>query len=110
MTFEDYCQLKFGAKKRFSIEGLDSGITALSSLVDAAVEDNVENLVFGMAHRGRVSILANVFKKPLELVFAEFKDIKGKEEGWAQAGDVKYHLSQTVVKEYENGKKIRLVI
>lgn len=61
MVFEDFCQTKFVTTKRFSIEGVDSGISALGSLVDAAAEKGVSNLVFGMPHRGRVSILANVF-------------------------------------------------
>jgi 2-oxoglutarate dehydrogenase E1 component len=65
-------------------------------------------LVFGMPHRGRVSVLANVFRKPYEIVFSEFIDLKIKEEGWGQIGDVKYHLSTTVVKDYEDGKSIKL--
>ena len=62
--------------KRFGIEGCDTTILALKTLADCAVQNKVNNLVFGMAHRGRLNTLGLVFQKPLEEIFAEFKENK----------------------------------
>lgn len=71
-------------------------------MIDEAAKAKVENVVFGMAHRGRLSTLFNVFKKPAAQIFAEFEEI-GKEykEGEDAAGDVKYHLGVTYDKTFE---------
>ena len=65
-----------------------------------------------MAHRGRLSTLANVFKKPLEIIFAEFQNkySKESEESWGNIGDVKYHLGTTREKKYPNGHSVLLTM
>jgi len=79
------------------VEGLDSLVSGLLTLVDTAAKSNVEQVVFGMAHRGRLETLYNVFQKSPEEIMAEFQDLKGKydEDRWGNSGDVKYHLGCT---------------
>ncbi|SES36836.1 2-oxoglutarate dehydrogenase E1 component [Salisediminibacterium halotolerans] len=99
--FEHFIHKTFKGQKRFSIEGLDAIVPMLDELVRESVEDGAENLFIGMAHRGRLNVLAHVLGKPYELIFSEFHDAPNKElvpsegsvginYGWT--GDVKYHL------------------
>lgn len=109
--FSQFLKTKFNTSKRFGIEGCDTFVSAMSSLVDLAAEHKTEHVVFGMAHRGRLHTLATVFSKPLEQIFAEFQEIKSEGRNvWGDSGDVKYHLGTTHEKEYANGHKIRLSI
>ena len=72
-AFTEFCRSKFSTTKRFGIEGLDSGISALDTLAyKSAVDYHVKNIVIGMPHRGRLNTLAIVFEKPLEELLAEF--------------------------------------
>jgi 2-oxoglutarate dehydrogenase E1 component len=71
-----FLKTKFNTSKRFGIEGCDVTIPALKSLVEAAGQDEVSHCIFGMAHRGRLNTLGLVFRKPLEEIFAEFKESK----------------------------------
>lgn len=66
----------------------------------------------GMAHRGRLSTLANVFKKPLQIIFSEFQNkySKEQEDSWGNSGDVKYHLGTTYDKEFSSGHSVRLTM
>lgn len=66
--------------------------------MDTLVEEGVEKVVMGMPHRGRLNVLANVVRKPLEQIFAEFQGMtpkKMEQEDWSNTGDVKYHLGTT---------------
>ena len=64
-----------------------------------------------MAHRGRLSTLANVFSKPVELIFAEFQNkFEPEDLAWGNSGDVKYHLGTTLTKEFENGHTVKLTM
>ena len=88
--FEQFLGTRFLGAKRFSLEGSEVLIPLLELLLDRAVGYGVRNVVIGMAHRGRLNVLANVLGKPLAEIFAEFRDqtiISG-----AFGGDVKYHL------------------
>nr|WP_233144114.1 2-oxoglutarate dehydrogenase E1 component [Lottiidibacillus patelloidae] len=100
-TFEKFLHKTFVSQKRFSIEGLDMLIPMLDELVNGACEDRTKSIMIGMAHRGRLNVLAHVLGKPYELIFSEFhhspnKDLvpsegsRGINYGWS--GDVKYHL------------------
>eukprot|EP01015_Nassula_variabilis_P005669 TRINITY_DN1420_c0_g1_i8.p1 TRINITY_DN1420_c0_g1~~TRINITY_DN1420_c0_g1_i8.p1 ORF type:complete len:929 (-),score=201.79 TRINITY_DN1420_c0_g1_i8:61-2847(-) len=113
-AFTEFCKSKFSTTKRFGIEGVDVGISALDTLAHkSAVTYGVKNIVIGMPHRGRLNTLAIVFEKPLDELLAEFQDnVKELEEkdSWGSTGDVKYHLGTWREREYDNGHKLRLSI
>ncbi len=87
--FEQFLHRKFLGQKRFSLEGGETLIPLLDAVVRKANRLEVRDLVLGMAHRGRINVLANIFRKPLENIFAEFAD--NLEAGFVGEGDVKYH-------------------
>lgn len=100
-NFEKYLHRTFVGQKRFSIEGLDAMVPLLDEVIAGAVNNGVETINIGMAHRGRLNVLAHVLGKPYEMIFAEFQHAPNKELvpsegsiginfGWT--GDVKYHL------------------
>ncbi len=91
---------KFNTEKRFGLEGCDSFIPGLKVAIDAAAENGASHFVIGMPHRGRLNVLVNVVRKPLEVVFAELQGIKPTKSEefahkFADTGDVKYHLGTT---------------
>jgi 2-oxoglutarate dehydrogenase E1 component len=107
VTFENFLQTKYVGQKRFSLEGGESLIPALSNVLFYAVEKyGVKECVLGMAHRGRLSTLVNIFRKPMNELFSEF-DGKDFEDEFID-GDVKYHLGLTLDKTYQNGKNIKM--
>ena len=73
VLFEEFLQKKFTTHKRFGLEGLESLIIGLKSFLDYSVKLGVKDVTLGMAHRGRLNVLANVFKKPLSKLFGEFQ-------------------------------------
>ena len=95
-------------QKRFSLEGGESLIPALDAVVEAAADQGVEEFVMGMAHRGRLNTLTNIFGKSSRDIFSEF-DGKDYEEVVFD-GDVKYHLGWTSKRSTDNGKKINMNI
>ncbi len=108
VAFESFLHTKYVGQKRFSLEGGESLIPALDSLIENAAEKGVEEFVMGMAHRGRLSTLTNIFGKSAKDIFSEFD---GKD--YAQDifdGDVKYHLGWTSKRKTESGKEINLNI
>ncbi|MFV0541019.1 MAG: 2-oxoglutarate dehydrogenase E1 component [Aestuariibaculum sp.] len=107
VSFENFLQTKYVGQKRFSLEGGESLIPAISNVLFYAVEKyGVKECVLGMAHRGRLSTLVNIFRKPLHELFSEFE---GKDFEDANIdGDVKYHLGLTLDKTYQNGKTIKM--
>ena len=89
-TFEQFLHKKFPGQKRFSLEGGDTLIPMLEMLVEDAATQSAEQIVLGMAHRGRLNVLANVVRKPYEMILAEFEGSLLPD--WVQGdGDVKYH-------------------
>ena len=90
VSFENFLHTKYVGQKRFSLEGGESIIPALDALIEAAAEKGVEQFVMGMAHRGRLNILANIFGKATQDIFSEF-DGKDYDQEYFD-GDVKYHL------------------
>ncbi|MEK6451832.1 MULTISPECIES: 2-oxoglutarate dehydrogenase E1 component [Myroides] len=107
VSFENFLNTKYVGQKRFSLEGLEAAIPAMDFLMDSAATKGVEEIVVGMAHRGRLNVLANVFKKPAREIFSEFdgKDYDT-EEGFD--GDVKYHLGLTSTRKTRTGKEIQV--
>ncbi len=108
VAFESFLHTKYVGQKRFSLEGGESLIPALDTLIENAAEKGVEEFVMGMAHRGRLSTLTNIFGKSAKDIFSEFD---GKD--YAQDifdGDVKYHLGWTSKRKTPSGKEINLNI
>uniref|UniRef100_A0A669ED42 2-oxoglutarate dehydrogenase complex component E1 n=1 Tax=Oreochromis niloticus TaxID=8128 RepID=A0A669ED42_ORENI len=89
--FEEFLQKKWSAEKRFGLEGCESLIPALKTIIDKSSENGVENVIMGMPHRGRLNVLANVIRKELEQIFCQF-DSKLEAADEVGSGDVKYHL------------------
>ena len=89
-TFENFLHKKFIGKKRFSLEGSESLIVMLNTLINSLANCGAKEVVVGMAHRGRLNTLVNVFKKENEQVFAEFEEARAQGEE-SFYGDVKYH-------------------
>jgi 2-oxoglutarate dehydrogenase E1 component len=103
---EQFLGTKFLGAKRFSAEGAESLIAMLELIVDRAQGHGVRDVTIGMAHRGRVNVLANVLGKPLAEIFAEFRD-RGVIDGGG-TGDVKYHLGYSAERETFDGQKVKL--
>ena len=95
-VFEQFLQNKFLGAKRFSMEGAESLIPLLERLIERAARSNVVEIVIGMAHRGRLNVLANVLKKPPAQIFAEFLDKQDPAQDATSGGDVKYHLGYSI--------------
>ena len=107
VSFESFLHTKYVGQKRFSLEGGESLIPALDSLILAADDLGVEEFVMGMAHRGRLSTLANIFGKSTKDIFSEF-DGKDYDEDVFD-GDVKYHMGWTSkIDPNKDGKKINI--
>ncbi len=108
VSFESFLHTKYVGQKRFSIEGGESLIPALDALVEKAADLGVKEFVMGMAHRGRLSTLTNIFGKSPKDIFSEF-DGKDYEETVFD-GDVKYHLGWTSKRKTDSGKDINMNI
>lgn len=106
VTFENFLHTKYVGQKRFSLEGGESIIPALDALIERAAEKGVEQFVMGMAHRGRLNVLANIFGKATQDIFSEF-DGKDYDQEYFD-GDVKYHLGLTSDKKTASGKSINI--
>jgi 2-oxoglutarate dehydrogenase E1 component len=100
--------------KRFGLEGCESLIPGMKTAMDTLVDNECENATIGMAHRGRLSMMANVLRKPLETIFAEFQGVMPTEDKEAlelvHSGDVKYHLGTSYTKKYDSGKELTVEI
>ncbi|MEZ0006176.1 2-oxoglutarate dehydrogenase E1 component [Flavobacterium sp. 28YEA47A] len=107
VSFENFLHTKYVGQKRFSLEGGETLIPALDALIEAAAEKGVEQFVMGMAHRGRLNVLANVFGKNTQDIFSEF-DGKDYDDDALFDGDVKYHLGLTADKKTKSGKNINI--
>ena len=103
--FEEFLHRKFIGQKRFSLEGGETVIPLLDETIISAARLGVRNVMIGMAHRGRLNVLANIFHKPVENIFAEFAD--NQEYHVVGEGDVKYHKGYSIVQEIE-GARVRL--
>ncbi|MCB1140024.1 MAG: 2-oxoglutarate dehydrogenase E1 component [Leptospiraceae bacterium] len=104
-NFEKYIATHYPGKKRFSLEGGESLIPTLAAAVEMAGEDGIEQIVIGMAHRGRLNVLANILGKDPALIFAEFNENITEE---IDSGDVKYHLGYSSDYETLSGKSVHL--
>jgi 2-oxoglutarate dehydrogenase E1 component len=107
-VFEQFLQAKFLTEKRFSLEGAESLIPMMDRVIESASQLGAEDVVIGMAHRGRLNVLANVLGKPPADIFRGF--LKFDEDGRAMMGrgDVKYHLGYSADYVTQAGKKVHL--
>jgi 2-oxoglutarate dehydrogenase E1 component len=108
VTFEQFLHTKYVGQKRFSLEGGESLIPALDALIETAALDGVEQFVVGMAHRGRLNTLTNIFGKSATDIFSEFDGKDYEEEVFD--GDVKYHLGWTSNRKTDSGLWVNLNI
>jgi len=108
VSFETFLHTKYVGQKRFSLEGNESLIPAIDALIEKAASYGVKEFVMGMAHRGRLSTLTNIFGKSASDIFSEFDGKDYEEEVFD--GDVKYHLGWTSDRLTDNGNRINLSI
>ena len=108
VSFEGFLHTKYVGQKRFSLEGNESLIPAIDAVVERAAEMGVRQFVMGMAHRGRLNVLTNIFGKSAKDIFSEFDGKDYEEEIFD--GDVKYHLGWTSERLADNGNKINMNI
>ena len=114
-TFENFLAHKFNTTKRFGLDGGEAIVPALKDAIDRGSEMGAHSFIIGMPHRGRLNVLANVLRKPMDLIFAEFQGIHyditqhtKSNNNWGIAGDVKYHLGSSMDRTYPDGRKIHL--
>ncbi|MBP7848934.1 MAG: 2-oxoglutarate dehydrogenase E1 component [Lentimicrobiaceae bacterium] len=108
VNFEKFVHKKFPGQKRFSLEGAESVIPALEALIERSSLAETEEFIFGMAHRGRLNVLANIMGKPYSDIFTEFEG-KSFEDRFL-LGDVKYHLGATSERVTRSGSKVKLTL
>ncbi len=107
--FEHFLHTKFIGHKRFSLEGNETLIPVLDHLLGKAAEENVEEIILGMAHRGRLNVLSNIVGKTFDKIFSEFEDNIDPDSSQG-TGDVKYHLGASGAYTTINGKEISVEI
>ena len=105
--FENFLHTRYVGQKRFSLEGGESLITALDSIFQKCPDEGVEEIVMGMAHRGRLNVLANVMGKSHEFIFREFSE-NFVPDGAHGSGDVKYHLGYESVRTTSSGQQVMI--
>ncbi|MCK5638341.1 MAG: 2-oxoglutarate dehydrogenase E1 component [Flavobacteriaceae bacterium] len=107
VTFEQFLQTKYVGQKRFSLEGGETLIPALGAIIRIGAEEyDADEFVLGMAHRGRLNTLVNIFRKPIRELFNEFEGKDFDEDDFD--GDVKYHLGATTNKTLKSNKRITM--
>jgi 2-oxoglutarate dehydrogenase E1 component len=108
-NFERFLHSRYVGNKRFSLEGADTLIPALAELIELAARGGVEKVVIGMAHRGRLNVLANILNKSREQIFREFEGVllPLSSEG---SGDVKYHLGQRGTYRTQSGAEVEVIL
>jgi len=107
--FERFLHTKYLGQKRFSLEGCETIIPLLDQLIERGAERGVEEIIFGMAHRGRLNVLANVIGKFCERIFASFEG-SAHPAFPADEGDVKYHQGAVGERETASGHRVRLTL
>lgn len=106
VAFENYLHTKFVGQKRFSLEGGESLIPALDQLITRSSQHGVDEVVLGMAHRGRLNVLTNIFGKSYKQIFSEFEGKEFEEDVFS--GDVKYHLGSSKIIQTASGEQVSI--
>lgn len=107
VVFEEFLHTKFIGQKRFSLEGGETAIVALDAMINKASADKVDEVVIGMAHRGRLNVLANIMGKTYRQIFTEFEGTALPDQSFGD-GDVKYHLGFSSQVENIEGRIVQL--
>ena len=107
VIFEKFLHTKYVGQKRFSLEGGETTIAALDAILTVAADSGVQETVIGMAHRGRLNVLANILGKTYEQIFSEFEGTAIPDQTMG-SGDVKYHLGFSSEVETANAKKMHM--
>ncbi len=105
--FEKFLHTKYVGQKRFSGEGAEPFIAAMDAMIEKCPELGVEEIVMGMAHRGRLNVLTSILRKPFELLFEQFSE-NYIPESVAGDGDVKYHLGYEAILNTSSGEKVEI--
>jgi len=105
VVFENFLHTKYVGQKRFSLEGGESAIVALDTIIASAANDGVRECIIGMAHRGRLNVLANIMGKTYEQIFNEFEGTAVPDMAFGD-GDVKYHLGFSTQRVTSKGAKV----
>ena len=105
VVFENFLHTKYVGQKRFSLEGGESAIVALDTIISNAANDGVKECIIGMAHRGRLNVLANIMAKTYEQIFNEFEGTAVPDMAFGD-GDVKYHLGFSTQRVTSKGNKV----
>ncbi|KNC52888.1 uncharacterized protein AMSG_12229 [Thecamonas trahens ATCC 50062] len=106
--FETFLGRKFGVEKRFGLDGCEALIPGMKELIDVAAAQGVKDIVMGMPHRGRLNVLANVVRKPMEKIFREFAGVPASSTLNMGSGDVKYHLGASYTRTTKNGEEVHI--
>ncbi len=106
--FEQFLHTKYTGAKRFSLEGGESVVPMLDILTERAAELGVEEIVIGMAHRGRLNVMVNIMEMNVRQIFAGFED--DDPEAYVGRGDVKYHLGYSLDRKTVSGKKVHMTL
>ena len=106
VTFENFLHTKFVGQKRFSLEGAETTIPALDAVCEMGAEMGIEDFVIGMAHRGRLNVLANILNKTYKDIFTEFEGRPSEDSVFD--GDVKYHMGYSSDLKTNTGKQVHL--
>ncbi|KWV93503.1 2-oxoglutarate dehydrogenase E1 component [Erythrobacter sp. YT30] len=99
--YEEFLGRKYVGTKRFGLDGGESMIPALEAVIKHGGSDGVREIIYGMAHRGRLNVLANVMAKPYKVIFHEFSGGTANPEDVGGSGDVKYHLGTSTDREFD---------
>src|SRR5512134_2259213 len=99
--FEEFCQVKYTGTKRFGLDGGEAMVPALEQIIKRGGQLGVREIIIGMAHRGRLNVLANVMEKPHRAIFNEFKGGSFKPDEVEGSGDVKYHLGASSDRSFD---------
>lgn len=102
--YEKYLAKKYVGTKRFGLDGGESMIPALEAVIKYGGADSVREIIYGMAHRGRLNVLANVMAKPYRIIFHEFSGGSANPDDVGGSGDVKYHLGTSTDREFDGVK------
>lgn len=105
-VLETFIHTKYLGQKRFSLEGVETLIPMLAEILSLGADLGVEEWIFGMAHRGRLNVLANILNKPYEMIFQEFED--NIPLSFEESGDVKYHKGFSADVKTAKGKAIHI--
>jgi len=101
-AFEKFCEVKYTGTKRFGLDGAEAMVPALEQIIKRGGQLGVSEIIIGMAHRGRLNVLANVMAKPYRAIFNEFKGGSWKPDDVEGSGDVKYHLGASSDRAFDD--------